>query len=109
WSSDVCSSDLCLIYNNIRRIFFLRRKSECMEREGVSTMAAMDAVNWLTEEEQRLWRSFLTVNSLLQERLDRDLRRRNGLTLVEYGILVHLSEAEGRRMRMRTRSEEHTS
>ncbi|WP_107491581.1 MarR family winged helix-turn-helix transcriptional regulator [Thermobifida fusca] len=68
-------------------------------------MAAMDAVNWLTEEEQRLWRSFLTVNSLLQERLDRDLRRRNGLTLVEYGILVHLSEAERRRMRMRTLAE----
>ena len=68
-------------------------------------MAAMNAVNWLSEEEQRIWRSFLAVNSLLQERLDRDLRRRNGLTLVEYGILVHLSEAEGRRMRMRTLAE----
>lgn len=68
-------------------------------------MAAMNAVNWLSEEEQCLWRSFLTVNSLLQERLDRDLRRRNGLTLVEYAILVHLSEAEGGRMRMRTLAE----
>ncbi|GAA3975779.1 MarR family transcriptional regulator [Thermobifida alba] len=65
-------------------------------------MAAMNAVNWLSEEEQRIWRSFLAVNSLLQERLDRDLQRRDGLTLVEYAILVHLSEAEGQRMRMRS-------
>lgn len=33
--------------------------------------------------------------------LDRDLQRRHGLTLVEYGILVHLSESEGQRERMR--------
>ncbi|MEY9213016.1 MarR family transcriptional regulator [Thermobifida halotolerans] len=65
-------------------------------------MAAMNAVNWLSEEEQRVWRRFLAVNSLLQERLDRDLQRRDGLTLVEYAILVHLSEAEGQRMRMRS-------
>jgi DNA-binding MarR family transcriptional regulator len=68
-------------------------------------MAAMNAVNWLSEEEQRIWRSFLAVNSLLQERLDRDLQRRDGLTLVEYAILVHLSEAEGQRMRMRSLAE----
>ncbi|KUP95355.1 MarR family winged helix-turn-helix transcriptional regulator [Thermobifida cellulosilytica] len=65
-------------------------------------MAAMNEVNWLSAEEQRIWRSFLAATSLLQERLDRDLQRRNGLTLVEYAILVHLSEAEGRRMRMRS-------
>ncbi|HLU96986.1 MAG TPA: MarR family transcriptional regulator [Thermobifida alba] len=68
-------------------------------------MAAMNAVNWLSEEEQRIWRSFLAVNSLLQEHLDRDLQRRDGLTLVEYAILVHLSEAEGQRMRMRSLAE----
>ncbi|NYE48645.1 DNA-binding MarR family transcriptional regulator [Spinactinospora alkalitolerans] len=62
----------------------------------------MSEVDWLDADEQRIWRSYLVVNSLLEERLDRDLQRRNGLTLVEYGILVHLSEAEGQRMRMRT-------
>ncbi|TDQ52578.1 MarR family winged helix-turn-helix transcriptional regulator [Actinorugispora endophytica] len=62
----------------------------------------MNAVNWLDAREQRVWRGFLAVNSLLQERLDRDLQRRDGFTLVEYAILVHLSEAEGRRMRMRS-------
>jgi DNA-binding MarR family transcriptional regulator len=65
-------------------------------------MAAMNEVNWLSAEEQRIWRSFLAATSLLQERLDRDLQRRDGLTLVEYAILVHLSEAEGQRMRMRS-------
>ncbi|GAB3205767.1 MarR family winged helix-turn-helix transcriptional regulator [Marinactinospora thermotolerans] len=61
----------------------------------------MSEVDWLNADEQRTWRSYLVVNSLLEERLDRDLHRRNGLSLVEYGILVHLSEAEGMRMRMR--------
>ncbi|WP_046472067.1 MarR family winged helix-turn-helix transcriptional regulator [Allosalinactinospora lopnorensis] len=61
----------------------------------------MSAVNWLDAGEQRIWRSFLRVNSLLHEELDRDLQKRHGLTLVEYGILVHLSEAEGQRKRMR--------
>lgn len=64
------------------------------------TIADMNAVDWLDAEEQRTWRRFLAVNSLLQERLDRDLRRRDGRTLVEYAILVHLSEADGHRMRM---------
>ncbi|GLU45999.1 MarR family winged helix-turn-helix transcriptional regulator [Nocardiopsis ansamitocini] len=61
----------------------------------------MSTVNWLDVEEQQTWRNFLVVNSLLQERLDRDLQRRDKLTLVEYGILVHLAEAEGQRLRMR--------
>ncbi|MFC7330272.1 MarR family winged helix-turn-helix transcriptional regulator [Marinactinospora rubrisoli] len=64
-------------------------------------MCCMSGVDWLDADEQRTWRSYLVVNSLLEERLDRDLQQRNGLSLVEYGILVHLSEAEGRRMRMR--------
>ncbi|RCV56691.1 MarR family winged helix-turn-helix transcriptional regulator [Marinitenerispora sediminis] len=65
-------------------------------------MCCMSAVNWLDADEQRTWRSYLVVNSMLEERLDRDLQQRNGLSLVEYGILVHLSEADGQRMRMRS-------
>lgn len=68
---------------------------------GAARMAGMDNPGWLDASEQRIWRSFLWVNSRTYDELDRDLRKRNGLSLVEYGILVHLSEAEGRRMRMR--------
>ncbi|PSK96828.1 DNA-binding MarR family transcriptional regulator [Murinocardiopsis flavida] len=60
----------------------------------------MSRSDWLSAREQRTWRAFLRVNSLIQESLDRDLRRGNGLSLIEYGILVHLSEAAGRRLRM---------
>ncbi|GAA1985350.1 MarR family transcriptional regulator [Nocardiopsis rhodophaea] len=66
-----------------------------------TTMTAMDPVDWLDDDQQRIWRSFLRTNSLMNQELDRDLRQRDGLTLVEYGILVSLSEAEGQRVRMR--------
>ncbi len=61
----------------------------------------MDGVRWLDSGEQRIWRSFLRATSQIERELDRDLQERDGLTLVEYGILVTLSESEGRRMRMR--------
>ena len=56
---------------------------------------------WLDEDEQRVWRGFLRVNAWIYDELEHDLRERGGLGLIEYGILAHLSEAPGRRMRMR--------
>ena len=38
--------------------------------------------------------------TLLFDRLDDDLRQQHGLSLVEFEILVRLSEAEGRELRM---------
>ncbi|TQN32138.1 MarR family transcriptional regulator [Haloactinospora alba] len=64
-------------------------------------MAHMDAVRWLDGDEQRIWRDFLRAQSQIEQELDRDLQERSGLTLVEYGILVSLSEADDQRMRMR--------
>jgi DNA-binding MarR family transcriptional regulator len=55
---------------------------------------------WLAEDEQRSWRALLTGMTLLLGRLDDDLQRGCGLSLVEYEILVRLSEREGRKMRM---------
>lgn len=57
-------------------------------------------VPWLSEDEQGAWRSFLTGATLLFESLDRDLREHSGLSLPEYEILVRLSEAPDRRLRM---------
>jgi DNA-binding MarR family transcriptional regulator len=54
---------------------------------------------WLTEAEQRAWRTHLDVTRLLMHQLERDLQP-FGLTLNDYEILVNLSESEGRRMRM---------
>ncbi|MFD3688820.1 MarR family winged helix-turn-helix transcriptional regulator [Nocardiopsis sp. NPDC058631] len=61
----------------------------------------MENEAWLDGGEQRVWRGFLRMNAWIYDELERDLRARTGLTLVEYGILVHLSEAPDRRMRMR--------
>ncbi|QVQ53154.1 MarR family transcriptional regulator [Spiractinospora alimapuensis] len=60
----------------------------------------MNVVGWLDPEEQHVWRTYLAVTSKLDERLDRALRKESGITLVEYGLLVHLSEAPERRLRM---------
>jgi DNA-binding MarR family transcriptional regulator len=55
---------------------------------------------WLTTDEQRAWRSYLAATLLLTERLERDLKSARDLSLAEYEILVRLSEAPGRRLRM---------
>lgn len=55
---------------------------------------------WLSEDEQRDWRSWITANLLIRDRLGRDLQEQCGLTLADYEIMVRLSEAPGRRLRM---------
>jgi DNA-binding MarR family transcriptional regulator len=62
-------------------------------------VARQAAPRWLTPEQQRIWRTYLLGNALLQERIDADLRE-FGLDSAEYEILVNLSEVEDRRMRM---------
>ena len=55
---------------------------------------------WLSHVEQVHWRSWLTANALVPDRLTRDLQDEKGLTLADYEILVRLSEVPERRMRM---------
>lgn len=56
-------------------------------------------VRWLNDEEQQAWRSVIRGTRHLIARLDRDLKP-VGLSGDDYGVLVALSEAEGRRLRM---------
>ncbi|UYM04254.1 MarR family winged helix-turn-helix transcriptional regulator [Solicola gregarius] len=56
--------------------------------------------HWLDDDQQRDWRAFLGGSTVLFERLDRDLRESHNLSMPEYEILVRLSEAPSRRMRM---------
>ncbi|MDT0264688.1 MarR family transcriptional regulator [Streptomyces sp. DSM 44915] len=58
-----------------------------------------DGTRWLSDEEQRAWRTHLDVTRLLTHQLERDLQP-FGLTMNDYEILVHLSESEGHRLRM---------
>lgn len=55
---------------------------------------------WLSEEEQHAWRAWLAMVRLLPDALDHDLREASGLTLPDYEVLVVLSEAPDRRVRM---------
>lgn len=59
-----------------------------------------DDTRWLDDQEQHSWRALLMGMTLLLDRLDDELRRRCDLSLVEYEILVRLSEAPDRQMRM---------
>lgn len=55
---------------------------------------------WLSKEEQGHWRAWLEASTLLPDRLSRDLQADRGLSLADYEILVRLSEAPERRLRM---------
>lgn len=57
-------------------------------------------VPWLSAEEQATWRAFLHASQLLNEILDRQLQSESQMPHTYYGILVALSEAPGRRLRM---------
>ena len=54
---------------------------------------------WLSADEQRIWRTYVRMSSLLPAQLNRQLQRDSGLTLPEYEVLVQLSEAPERRLR----------
>lgn len=55
---------------------------------------------WLTEDEQRAWRAWIAASLLLPDRLSRDLQEQADVSLADYEILMHLSEAPDRRLRM---------
>lgn len=55
---------------------------------------------WLSEDEQRTWRAFLAVNRLVFDQLDRELQRDAKIPHGYYEILVRLSEAPERALRM---------
>ncbi len=55
---------------------------------------------WLTSDQQVAWRAFLGATTLLTDRLDRDLRAAHDLSMPEYEVLVRLSEAPDRSIRM---------
>lgn len=55
---------------------------------------------WLDEPEQRAWRVYLNGSRLLSAQLDRELQQASGIPHAYYEILVRLSEAPDRTLRM---------
>ena len=60
----------------------------------------MARTGWLSDDEQRAWRAFLTAAATVDESLDRQLQRDSGLPHAYYQVLAMLSEAPARTMRM---------
>src|SRR5919198_1880748 len=64
------------------------------------TTATNREPRWLTSEEQRVWQAYLHATMLLEDHLDRQLQRDAGMPHIYYGLLVQLSRAPRRRLRM---------
>jgi DNA-binding MarR family transcriptional regulator len=54
----------------------------------------------LTETQQQAWRTFIESSWALHTHLEDELRAATGLSMNDYHVLVVLSEAPGRRLRM---------
>jgi DNA-binding MarR family transcriptional regulator len=65
-----------------------------------TSMATTTTTRWLADEEQHTWRSFGRAARLLFAQLDKDLSRDAGMAAGAYEILVVLSEAPRRTLRM---------
>nr|WP_120491333.1 MarR family winged helix-turn-helix transcriptional regulator [Corynebacterium lactis] len=61
----------------------------------------MQEVQWLTEEEQRLWRSILNAKRAVDRAIDLQLQETLDISTADFSVLVVLSEAENNVVRMR--------
>jgi DNA-binding MarR family transcriptional regulator len=64
------------------------------------TLGLVSETRWLDDEEQRTWRAFLSATRLLWAQLDRELQAEAAMPNSYYAILVLLSEAPERALRM---------
>lgn len=55
----------------------------------------MAPVRWLNDAEERAWRGYRRMRTLLDLRIARDLSRSSGLSEADYDVLSTLSEVEG--------------
>jgi DNA-binding MarR family transcriptional regulator len=64
-----------------------------------------DAVKPLTDKEQAAWRALMRLLVVLPRVIEADMIRAGQLTTSEYTVLMHLSEAQDRSMRMNALAE----
>ncbi|MFE5508858.1 MarR family winged helix-turn-helix transcriptional regulator [Amycolatopsis japonica] len=60
----------------------------------------MSEPRWLSDEEQKVWRDFSAATRMLQAHLEGQLQHEAGMPHTYYEVLVALSEAPERRLRM---------
>jgi DNA-binding MarR family transcriptional regulator len=57
---------------------------------------------WLDETEERAWRAYRRMFTMLESRLGRDLAEETGLSMPDYTVLSNLVEVDDRRWRVTT-------
>lgn len=67
---------------------------------GLMSHPSTDATRWLSAEEQMFWRRWMEVTTLVGGAIEHDLKESAGLNSGDYEVLVRLSEAPDRRLRM---------
>ncbi|GAY10714.1 MarR family winged helix-turn-helix transcriptional regulator [Pseudonocardia sp. N23] len=60
----------------------------------------MEHTRWLDDDEQRTWRAFLAATRLVLDRVERQMTQDSGIPQTYYELLVRLSEAPDRTLRM---------
>jgi DNA-binding MarR family transcriptional regulator len=76
---------------------------------GYDGVMADSRTRWLSAEEQSAWRSFLAATQTLFSAVEAQLQRESGIPHGYYEILVNLSEAPDRSLRMSQLAEASTS
>jgi DNA-binding MarR family transcriptional regulator len=66
----------------------------------MSTSTTPPWPRWLTDDQQRVWRAYVAMARHLNEALERQLHDDSDLALGDYVLLMRLSEAPDRRLRM---------
>lgn len=61
----------------------------------------MPQPKWLTADEERAWRAFNRMLTVLPSQLGRDLQQDSGLSDADYDVMSTLSEKTGHRRRLR--------
>jgi DNA-binding MarR family transcriptional regulator len=61
---------------------------------------ASASIRWLDEIQQQAWRGWMDASRRIQSATERQLKDDSGLTTDDYEVMVRLSEAPDRRMRM---------
>jgi DNA-binding MarR family transcriptional regulator len=57
-------------------------------------------VRWLTADQERLWRRWLTLNARLSATLHKELQDNAGLSMPDFEVLVHLTDTPDGRIRV---------
>lgn len=67
---------------------------------GWMSQPSSTTTRWLSADQQAFWRRWMEVTAVVGAAIEHDLKESAGLNMGDYEVLVRLSEASDRRLRM---------